>query len=65
MLSSREWDNVDRSVRGRLQNRSEDGEFWSVHHDFRLLAANGGTKCNFQLQTQRRTTNTGAGLQVV
>ncbi|XP_016120122.1 calpain-1 catalytic subunit-like, partial [Sinocyclocheilus grahami] len=25
---SREWDNVDRSVRGRLQNRSEDGEFW-------------------------------------
>uniref|UniRef100_A0A671S0S1 Calpain-1 catalytic subunit n=1 Tax=Sinocyclocheilus anshuiensis TaxID=1608454 RepID=A0A671S0S1_9TELE len=24
---SREWDNVDRSVRGRLQNRSEDGEF--------------------------------------
>lgn len=29
-LSSREWDNVDRSVRGRLQNRSEDGEFWWV-----------------------------------
>lgn len=28
--SSREWDSVDRSVRGRLQNRSEDGEFWSV-----------------------------------
>uniref|UniRef100_A0A9J7XYI2 Calpain-1 catalytic subunit n=2 Tax=Cyprinus carpio TaxID=7962 RepID=A0A9J7XYI2_CYPCA len=24
---SREWENVDRSVRGRLQNRSEDGEF--------------------------------------
>ncbi len=28
VFSSREWDNVDRSVRGRLQNRSEDGEFW-------------------------------------
>lgn len=28
LCSSREWDNVDRSVRSRLQNRSEDGEFW-------------------------------------
>lgn len=28
VFSSREWDNVDRSVRGKLQNRSEDGEFW-------------------------------------
>ncbi|CAF97036.1 unnamed protein product, partial [Tetraodon nigroviridis] len=26
--NSREWDSVDRSVRGRLQNCSEDGEFW-------------------------------------
>uniref|UniRef100_A0A672LT06 Calpain-1 catalytic subunit n=1 Tax=Sinocyclocheilus grahami TaxID=75366 RepID=A0A672LT06_SINGR len=31
---SREWDNVDRSVRGRLQNRSEDGEFWMSFSDF-------------------------------
>ncbi|XP_073692574.1 calpain-1 catalytic subunit [Garra rufa] len=31
---SREWDSVDRSVRGRLQNRSEDGEFWMSFSDF-------------------------------
>uniref|UniRef100_A0AAQ4R2N4 Calpain 1 n=1 Tax=Gasterosteus aculeatus aculeatus TaxID=481459 RepID=A0AAQ4R2N4_GASAC len=31
---SREWDNVDRSVRARLQNRSEDGEFWMSYADF-------------------------------
>lgn len=28
--SSGEWDSIDRSVRDRLQKRSEDGEFWSV-----------------------------------
>ncbi|KAM6959872.1 calpain-1 catalytic subunit [Tautogolabrus adspersus] len=32
--SSREWDSVDRSVRSRLQNRSEDGEFWMSFSDF-------------------------------
>ncbi|XP_061566510.1 calpain-1 catalytic subunit [Cololabis saira] len=32
--NSREWDNVDRSVRSRLQNRSEDGEFWMSFSDF-------------------------------
>nr|XP_020496015.1 calpain-1 catalytic subunit-like [Labrus bergylta] len=32
--SSREWDSVDRSVRSRLQNRSEDGEFWMSFNDF-------------------------------
>ncbi|TNN40259.1 Calpain-1 catalytic subunit [Liparis tanakae] len=32
--NSREWENVDRSVRGRLQNRSEDGEFWMSYSDF-------------------------------
>uniref|UniRef100_A0A8C2Z8D0 Calpain-1 catalytic subunit n=1 Tax=Cyclopterus lumpus TaxID=8103 RepID=A0A8C2Z8D0_CYCLU len=32
--NSREWDSVDRSVRGRLQNRSEDGEFWMSYGDF-------------------------------
>ncbi|TKS93007.1 Calpain-1 catalytic subunit [Collichthys lucidus] len=32
--NSREWENVDRSVRGRLQNRSEDGEFWMSFSDF-------------------------------
>uniref|UniRef100_A0A7N8XCX2 Calpain-1 catalytic subunit n=1 Tax=Mastacembelus armatus TaxID=205130 RepID=A0A7N8XCX2_9TELE len=31
---SREWDSVDRSVRGQLQNRSEDGEFWMSFTDF-------------------------------
>uniref|UniRef100_A0A3Q2R224 Calpain-1 catalytic subunit n=1 Tax=Fundulus heteroclitus TaxID=8078 RepID=A0A3Q2R224_FUNHE len=31
---SREWDQVDPSVRGRLQNRSEDGEFWMSFSDF-------------------------------
>ncbi|XP_064181290.1 calpain-1 catalytic subunit-like [Anguilla rostrata] len=29
--NSREWDGVDSSARGRLQNRSEDGEF--CHHE--------------------------------
>uniref|UniRef100_A0A4W6D9L9 Calpain-1 catalytic subunit n=1 Tax=Lates calcarifer TaxID=8187 RepID=A0A4W6D9L9_LATCA len=28
------WDSVDRSVRERLQNRSEDGEFWMSFSDF-------------------------------
>ncbi|XP_054456859.1 calpain-1 catalytic subunit [Anoplopoma fimbria] len=32
--NSREWDSVDRSVRARLQNRSEDGEFWMSFSDF-------------------------------
>ncbi|NP_001117962.1 calpain 1, (mu/I) large subunit [Oncorhynchus mykiss] len=32
--NSREWESVDRSVRGRLQNRSEDGEFWMSFSDF-------------------------------
>uniref|UniRef100_A0A3B4ZAR7 Calpain-1 catalytic subunit n=1 Tax=Stegastes partitus TaxID=144197 RepID=A0A3B4ZAR7_9TELE len=32
--NSREWDSVDRSVRGRLQNRSDDGEFWMSFSDF-------------------------------
>ncbi|XP_029941537.1 calpain-1 catalytic subunit [Salarias fasciatus] len=31
---SREWDSVDRGVRGQLQNRSEDGEFWMSFSDF-------------------------------
>ncbi|XP_038147256.1 calpain-1 catalytic subunit [Cyprinodon tularosa] len=31
---SREWDSVDRSVRAKLQNRSEDGEFWMSFSDF-------------------------------
>uniref|UniRef100_A0A8C7D0X5 Calpain-1 catalytic subunit n=1 Tax=Oncorhynchus kisutch TaxID=8019 RepID=A0A8C7D0X5_ONCKI len=29
-----DWNIVDRSVRGRLQNRSEDGEFWMSFSDF-------------------------------
>ncbi|CAK6976567.1 calpain-1 catalytic subunit [Scomber scombrus] len=32
--NSREWENVDRSVRSQLQNRSEDGEFWMSFSDF-------------------------------
>uniref|UniRef100_A0A8C4HG49 Calpain-1 catalytic subunit n=1 Tax=Dicentrarchus labrax TaxID=13489 RepID=A0A8C4HG49_DICLA len=32
--SDKEWDNVDRSIRSRLQNRSEDGEFWMSFSDF-------------------------------
>ncbi|XP_041925143.1 calpain-1 catalytic subunit [Alosa sapidissima] len=32
--NSREWESVDQSVRGRLQNRSEDGEFWMSFSDF-------------------------------
>ncbi|KAJ8405398.1 hypothetical protein AAFF_G00318710 [Aldrovandia affinis] len=32
--NSREWESVDRAVRGRLQNRSEDGEFWMSFSDF-------------------------------
>ncbi|XP_030636705.1 calpain-1 catalytic subunit [Chanos chanos] len=32
--NSREWDSVDRSVRAKLQNRSEDGEFWMSFSDF-------------------------------
>lgn len=32
--NSREWDSVDRSVRSRLQNRSDDGEFWMSFSDF-------------------------------
>uniref|UniRef100_A0A8C8EKW2 Calpain-1 catalytic subunit n=1 Tax=Oncorhynchus tshawytscha TaxID=74940 RepID=A0A8C8EKW2_ONCTS len=34
--NSREWEGVDRSVRGRLQNCSEDGEFWMSFSDFLL-----------------------------
>uniref|UniRef100_A0A8C7ZV79 Calpain-1 catalytic subunit n=1 Tax=Oryzias sinensis TaxID=183150 RepID=A0A8C7ZV79_9TELE len=33
-LSSKEWSYVDSSVRDRLQNRSEDGEFWMAFSDF-------------------------------
>ncbi|KAM3857364.1 calpain-1 catalytic subunit [Diretmus argenteus] len=32
--NSREWDSVDRSVRGRLQHCSDDGEFWMSFSDF-------------------------------
>ncbi|KAM8747511.1 calpain-1 catalytic subunit [Acanthopagrus schlegelii] len=32
--NSREWDSVDHSVKSRLQNRSEDGEFWMSFNDF-------------------------------
>ncbi|KAJ8350588.1 hypothetical protein SKAU_G00257180 [Synaphobranchus kaupii] len=32
--NSREWESVDRSIRGRLHNRSEDGEFWMSFSDF-------------------------------
>ncbi|KAG5853247.1 hypothetical protein ANANG_G00071050 [Anguilla anguilla] len=32
--NSREWDGVDSSARGRLQNRSEDGEFWMSFSEF-------------------------------
>ncbi|XP_056431196.1 calpain-1 catalytic subunit [Gadus chalcogrammus] len=32
--NSREWDSVDRNVRSKLQNRSEDGEFWMSFSDF-------------------------------
>uniref|UniRef100_A0A3B3CDG9 Calpain-1 catalytic subunit n=1 Tax=Oryzias melastigma TaxID=30732 RepID=A0A3B3CDG9_ORYME len=32
--NSREWSLVDSSVRDRLQNRSEDGEFWMAFSDF-------------------------------
>uniref|UniRef100_A0A8C6UZV0 Calpain-1 catalytic subunit n=1 Tax=Neogobius melanostomus TaxID=47308 RepID=A0A8C6UZV0_9GOBI len=32
--NSREWDGVDSSVRSRLQNRSEDGEFWMSFSEF-------------------------------
>ncbi|XP_066536489.1 calpain-1 catalytic subunit [Hoplias malabaricus] len=32
--NSREWDSVDSSTRNRLQNRSEDGEFWMSFRDF-------------------------------
>lgn len=31
---SREWDSIDASSRSRLQNRSEDGEFWMSFNDF-------------------------------
>ncbi|XP_037531534.1 calpain-1 catalytic subunit [Nematolebias whitei] len=31
---SREWGSVDSSARSRLQNRSEDGEFWMSFSDF-------------------------------
>uniref|UniRef100_A0A8C5N964 Calpain-1 catalytic subunit n=1 Tax=Gouania willdenowi TaxID=441366 RepID=A0A8C5N964_GOUWI len=34
VFSSREWDGVDRGVKSRLQNRSEDGEFWMSFSDF-------------------------------
>lgn len=32
--NSREWDSVDSSSRSRLQNRSDDGEFWMSFSDF-------------------------------
>uniref|UniRef100_A0A3B5QGI8 Calpain-1 catalytic subunit n=1 Tax=Xiphophorus maculatus TaxID=8083 RepID=A0A3B5QGI8_XIPMA len=32
--NSREWDSVDSSARSRLQNCSEDGEFWMSFTDF-------------------------------
>ncbi|XP_061525464.1 LOW QUALITY PROTEIN: calpain-1 catalytic subunit-like [Phycodurus eques] len=32
--NSQEWDGVDPDVRARLQNRSEDGEFWLSFSDF-------------------------------
>uniref|UniRef100_A0A8C6PAT7 Calpain-1 catalytic subunit n=1 Tax=Nothobranchius furzeri TaxID=105023 RepID=A0A8C6PAT7_NOTFU len=32
--NSREWDSVDSSTRSRLQNRSEDGEFWMAFNEF-------------------------------
>uniref|UniRef100_A0A6Q2Z043 Calpain-1 catalytic subunit n=1 Tax=Esox lucius TaxID=8010 RepID=A0A6Q2Z043_ESOLU len=32
--SDKEWDGVDPEVRGRLQMRSEDGEFWMSFNDF-------------------------------
>ncbi|KAM9500189.1 calpain-1 catalytic subunit isoform 1-T2 [Clarias gariepinus] len=32
--NAREWDSVDASTRSRLQNRSEDGEFWMSFQDF-------------------------------
>ncbi|KAJ3585550.1 hypothetical protein NHX12_014269 [Muraenolepis orangiensis] len=35
--NSREWDSVDRSVRGKLQNRSEDGEFCDFLREFSRL----------------------------
>ncbi|XP_076829095.1 calpain-1 catalytic subunit isoform X2 [Brachyhypopomus gauderio] len=32
--NSREWENVNPSVRSRLNNRSEDGEFWMSFREF-------------------------------
>ncbi|KAF7706639.1 calpain-1 catalytic subunit [Silurus meridionalis] len=32
--NAREWDSVDSATRSRLQNRSEDGEFWMSFQEF-------------------------------
>ncbi|KAL0967202.1 hypothetical protein UPYG_G00249100 [Umbra pygmaea] len=34
--NAREWDGVDAEVRGRLQNRNDDGEFWMSFSEFLL-----------------------------